>query len=192
MPASSTPYEDKEALERRLKDVDKRLLENAIQMISRLYYEEPDFKKMAKGAIDNLITLADGSKPQKYLDGLANPALREHFVQKLEEIRSDVTNRDRFSQRDLERLFNTVAFLNRGSVELPESLLVVEFVEGCISELDDFTGMVWPAERPRVRQDDDGRVRRRRHSARPGRAQQPTEGRHAARRLARTRSRHRA
>jgi len=139
-------YKDKKALEQRIRGVDKGLLRSAIKMIEHLYYQEPDFKEMAAGALDNLVTLAGVSKLRDFLDGLGNPVLREHFLRRLREFRAALDNEKSYGYRDLLRLFNQVSDLNRESVELPEGLLVAEFLEGVLARLDEYTGMIWPAD----------------------------------------------
>ena len=139
-------YKDEKALQERLRGVDKGLLRSAIKMIQHLYYREPDFKDLARGALDHLETLCSVTKLRGYLDGLGNPALREHFVRKLADYRAEVDAEKSYSDKDLLRLFNRLADLNKESIELPDELLVVEFMEGVISKLDDYTSMIWPAD----------------------------------------------
>lgn len=139
-------YENDEKLQERIRDVDRELLQSAVKMVERLYYEEPDFKLMAGGALDNLITLSQVKKLQDYLDGLANPALRNYFTQRVKEYKDELERESEYTYKDLLRLFNRVNSLNRGSIEIPTGLLVVEFVEGMLSELDEYTGMIWPAD----------------------------------------------
>ena len=69
-------YKDEKTLQERIRDVDKNLLVSTIKLIDRLYYQDPDFKLMARGALDNLTTVCSVTKLRGFLDGLANPALR--------------------------------------------------------------------------------------------------------------------
>ena len=139
-------YEDDKSMRERIKDVNKDLLQTAVRLIHRLYYEEPDFKKAAGGALDNLTTLCGTSKLYKYLDGLANPALRQHFLRGLDDLRTELKGTTEYSYKDLLRLFNQVSELNRGSIELPDGLLVIEFLEGVHNDLDEYTDVFWPAD----------------------------------------------
>ena len=141
-------YKDEKALQERIRDVDRGLLRSAIKLIDHLYYREPDYREMAEGALDDLTTLCSTTKLRGFLDGLANPALREHFVRRLAEFRNEVAGERGadLGYKDLLRLFNQVSDLNRESIELPEGLLVVEFLDGVISKLDDHTDMIWPAD----------------------------------------------
>ncbi|MBN2446294.1 MAG: S41 family peptidase [Phycisphaerae bacterium] len=139
-------YKNEEEYKRRVEDVNDNLLRNAIRKISSSYYEKPDFRKAAEGALDNLVTLCETSKLYDYLDGIANPAARELFLKKLEQLRTEVQAAKRFDDSDLMGLYSEVSDASRASVELDEGLLVTEFVEGALDELDDFTAMVWPVD----------------------------------------------
>ena len=139
-------YKDEKALQERIKGVDRSMLRSAVRMVQHLYYREPDFKELAEGALDQLQTLCSVTKLRKFLDGLGNPATRELFTRKLAELRAEVEKEKTFGDKDLVRVFNRVSDVSKESVELPEGLLVVEFMEGIISKLDDYTGMIWPAD----------------------------------------------
>jgi carboxyl-terminal processing protease len=139
-------YKDEKSLKERIRDVDRSLLQQSVKMIEHLYYKDPDFKDMAYGALDNLATLCHVKKMQGYMDGLANPATRDHFLKRLQELRVTVGNEKGYSYRDFLRLFDQVFNANRESVELPEGLLVVEYLEGAVGKLDDYSNMIWPAD----------------------------------------------
>jgi carboxyl-terminal processing protease len=139
-------YKNAEALREHIRDVDKSLFRTAVRRIQQMYFKEPDFKQISQEGLDQLLTLCRVQKLQKFLDGLGNPALREHFVRRITELRTEVAAEKEFTDKDLLRLFNRVLDLNRESLELPEGLVIVEFVEGLISGLDDYTGMVWPSD----------------------------------------------
>ena len=141
-------YEDMEALQERIRDVDSGLLRRAVRQISNLYYQDPDFRQMADGALENIETLCMTTKLYEFLDGMADPFSRKYFLSNLAELRAEIAGgrEGNFTYRDLTRLFRQVANLSRESIELPEGLLVIEFVEGVVSKLDDYTSVIWPAD----------------------------------------------
>jgi carboxyl-terminal processing protease len=141
-------YKDKEELDRRIKDVDKNLLRTAVSFISKNYYRDPDFTKMGEGAIENLIALAETQKTYDYLHGLGNPVTRQGFEAGLKELRDWPRTEERFNSKDLLKLYNRVADLNDKTAELPEGLLVMEFLEGALQQLDEYTSMIWPVDAP--------------------------------------------
>jgi carboxyl-terminal processing protease len=140
-------YDDEEELERRIDGANYQLLRSVVRVIDQTYYEEPDFKVMALGAIDNLITLCETSKLYEFLDGVGNPATRSYFESKLRDLRKHVEKQDEYDYLDFLRLYKRdVVEANRKSIELPDGLLVVEFLEGALAKLDDFTSVVWPVD----------------------------------------------
>lgn len=139
-------YKDQEALDKRIDSVDIDLLRSAIRLIHKDYYEDPDFKRLAEGALDNLTTVAQTKQLYEFMHGLGNPDTRELFQSKLKELKDSVRGEERYNYKDLLKLYNRVATVNTETVELPEGLLVVEFLEGALRELDQFTSMVWPVD----------------------------------------------
>lgn len=141
-------YKDKAEFERRIKDVDKNLLRSAVSFINKNYYRDPDFTKMGEGAIDNLLALTETQKTYDYLNGLGNPVTRTSFQEGLKELRAWPRTEERFNSKDLLKLYNRVADLNDKTAELPEGLLVMEFLEGALQQLDEYTSMIWPVDAP--------------------------------------------
>ena len=145
-------YETDEDIERRIEHVTMDLLDNSVALINENYYQEPDFASMAEGALDNLAALCtttrlyDGPKASKYFDGVGNPASREHFLGQLEQMRQDVRTDANFTEKDLRRLARAVRKASEDSISLPDGLIIVEFMEGGLGKLDDFTSIVWPAD----------------------------------------------
>ncbi|MCA9242875.1 MAG: S41 family peptidase [Phycisphaerales bacterium] len=141
-----TLYDSDEDVQRRLEDVAPDLLLTALRRIDDNYYTEPDFLKMGQGALDSLLTLATTPKMFERFPGLGSPNMRESFVSLLREKRNGLDGTTRYTRRDLEKLFQDIARVNRETVELPTGLLVVEFTEGAMEQLDEFSSMVWPAD----------------------------------------------
>jgi carboxyl-terminal processing protease len=141
-------YKDPNALAERTEGVDRDIFRNAIRIIERRYFEEPNFKKSTLGGLDNLMAVARSEKLRTYLDGLANSKAREHFVSRLTALRNEVAGAETMSYKDVFRVFTQVVDANKVSVELPEPLLVVEFLDGSDAELDDYTSIIWPADAP--------------------------------------------
>ncbi|MBU0618013.1 MAG: PDZ domain-containing protein, partial [Planctomycetes bacterium] len=145
-------YETSEDVERRIMDVSPELLYRALTLIDESYYGKPDFKKMAEGGLDNLLALCNTTKLYKGpdaagdFDGIADPTAREHFLGRLKTERQALKSRVAYTHKDLIALYNTIEQENRRSIELPTGLLIVEFMEGVVEQLDDFTSIIWPAD----------------------------------------------
>lgn len=139
-------YGDAKDLEERIDGVTKSMLTNVVTRVRDNYYEDPDFKKMATGALRSLKVLCTTPKLYKTFDGIANPHFRDYFLKKLQDFQRDVEREQKFSARDLLRLFNDVYSESQVSVQVPQEVLVIEFTEGALLQLDDFTSMIWPAD----------------------------------------------
>jgi len=142
-------YSDDETVERRLKGVNAKLLYNAVRIIDETYYERPDFRKMATGALDNIEALVTAEKlydAAKVFNGIANPRAREHFLSRIGDQRRELENARNFEARHLIAMFKEIQKANAASVSLPEELLIVEFTDGALTSLDDYTSLVWPSE----------------------------------------------
>lgn len=145
-------YENQEDLRRRIEDVDYDLLTLSLTRVNDYYYEKPDFKKMAMGALDNLVALCTTTKLYQAddaagdLDGIADPLAREYFLNKLEQERQKLTESSLYTHKDLKDLCGTLRETNAATISLPPELLILEFAEGAFEELDDFTSIVWPVD----------------------------------------------
>lgn len=144
-------YRNAAEVDRRLKGVTPVMFERAMDAVSRMYFKEPDFKKMAHGGLDNLVALSNTTKlyeVSKLLDGIAAQPMRQAFLDKLEDLRKKVDKDKDFGEHDMVRLFSQVQKASKETVSLPEAMLVVEFTDGALGELDQFTSMIWPVDGP--------------------------------------------
>lgn len=142
-------YSKDEDIQRRIENVDADMLKRALSLIRDQYFEEPDFRKMAEGALDNVAALCRAAKlydSSRFFDGVANPASREHFLAAIERLRTQMNDAKTFGDRDLWETFVALLRANKDSCSLPEGLLVVEFTEGALARLDPFTSVIWPAD----------------------------------------------
>lgn len=139
-------YKDQKAIKKRIEGVTRWLLEKSLVLIDKHYYREPDFKEMAEGALERLITMSETPKLHDVFDGLANPALRSVFVESLKEAREKVRRAESYDRRRLFKLYRDVYAANQRTVELDERVLVMEFLDGAVSKLDQFSNVIWPAD----------------------------------------------
>lgn len=142
-------YKNDAELQRRIKGVNAGLLQQIVGNIAQMYYEKPDFKAMAEGALDALDALCHTTKlynASKVFDGLASATAREHFLAKLAQQRREIAASTHVDERTLLGLYKTLRDVNKVSVSLPEELLVMEFTEGALNRLDDYTTPIWPVD----------------------------------------------
>ena len=122
---------------------DANLVEKAIEKLSR-YVARVDYRKVVDGALESVKVLAKTTEAGASFPKLKNDALRKQFVEALDSMAKDTAARDRVSQMDLQLALNGVLRASEKSVEIPTSVLVVEFADGMLEQLDKFTSMIWP------------------------------------------------
>ncbi len=152
-------YKDREAVQQRIRGVGEEVLRNVVRLIHDYYYEPPDFRQMAEGALDELIALCHTKKLYDVFDGVATPDLRDYFVSNLKRERERLGGKKEITYRDLLGLAERIEKLNSGSIALPRALLIVEFLEGALSRLDDYTNVIWPADLANFEKGMNGRFR---------------------------------
>jgi carboxyl-terminal processing protease len=122
---------------------DANLVEKAIEKLSR-YVSRVDYRKVADGALESIKVLARTTKIASSFPKLKNEKLRKQFIEALDSMGRDIAARDRVSQMDIQLALNGVLRASEKSVEIPTSVLVVEFADGMLERLDKFSSMIWP------------------------------------------------
>jgi len=122
---------------------DANLVEKAIEKLSR-YVARVDYRKVVNGALDGVKVLAMTTEAGHSFPKLKDKALRKQFIEALEAMAKDTAARDRVSQMDLQLALNGVLRASEKSVEIPTAVLVVEFADGMLEQLDKFSSMIWP------------------------------------------------
>ncbi|MBL7220955.1 MAG: S41 family peptidase [Phycisphaerae bacterium] len=122
---------------------DANLVEKAIDKLSR-YVSRVDYRKVVGGALESIKVLALTPEVASSFPKLKNDGLRKQFINALDSMARDIAARDRVSQMDLQLALNGVLRASEKSVEIPTSVLVVEFADGMLERLDKFSSMIWP------------------------------------------------
>jgi len=122
---------------------DANLVEKAIEKLSR-YVSRVDYRKVADGALESIKVLALTPEVSSSFPKLKDDNLRKQFIDALDAMARDITARDRVSQMDIQLALNGVLRASEKSVEIPTSVLVVEFADGMLERLDRFSSMIWP------------------------------------------------
>ena len=122
---------------------DANLVEKAIEKLSR-YVSRVDYRKVADGAMESIKVLALTPEAGASFPKLKDDDLRKQFIDALDSMARDIAARDRVSQMDIQLALNGVLRASEKSVEIPTSVLVVEFADGMLERLDKFSSMIWP------------------------------------------------
>ncbi|HUU82927.1 MAG TPA: S41 family peptidase [Phycisphaerae bacterium] len=129
-----------------LQGIEWRMVRSALYRIDRNYVSDVDFRELTVAGLEQLVLLARSGALQQVFDSLADEWDREQFIQRVEERIGQVRRMDSVSFSDAIKLFRRVMKINEETVNLPEALIVSEFMNGALETLDEFTAMIWPVE----------------------------------------------
>lgn len=142
-------FDDKAMWKDEVVNVQWRDAENALELISVAYVQDPDFKKITEAGLEHLLLLAESPAAQKTFSGLANENDRKDFEARVKENLEQVRAAPSVDRRECVRRFRRVVKqINPETVRLPEEVLVNELMYGAVQPpgLDDFTGIIWPSD----------------------------------------------
>ncbi len=140
-------YGPKSAWRTDLRDVSAGVIPQILDRMDADYVEKVDFKVLCTNGIEHLLLLAEAKSLAKTFSTLGDKDLVSHFTTRLNGLlKSRVQAMDDLTPRQVFEVFKRIQDANNGSLRLPESVLVDEFVAGMLEQLDDFTSVIWPAE----------------------------------------------
>lgn len=132
----------------RHKDIDKEMFKRAITALDYNYVTTIDYSELARKALKRCqllvsvltkMELDESISFQRDIDGISawNSGLNTE-LEKIDESLIGVT-RDKFLN-----IFNKVLALNGKTIKLTEEVLIAQFAEAALGELDPYTMLVWP------------------------------------------------
>lgn len=124
------------------------IVANTLRRIKSDYVREPDFKAFAVAGLESLLTLARTPElgKQEGFERLSDRNRTTRFTGQLESLLADIQQREQLSERDVMGAFNDLLVVNERTLQLPREVLVFEFMDAALEELDRFSNIIWPAE----------------------------------------------
>jgi len=122
------------------------MVRQALDQISLNYVRHPSFKEVAAGGLENLLILAETPAMAEVFETIGQPELVGQFTGGIRSLRTRLERETFVNSRQVYNWFAELLELNQRTLELPEELLVVEFMDGALEPLDDFSSVVWPQE----------------------------------------------
>lgn len=129
-----------------LANVRMDMLVDALEETRSNYYRDINYKMLTLGGLRGLETLATTPELQKAFPRLGEPARRDAFLASVQQLLDRAEEANAANEHIVLRatLMN-LQVVNRDTLQLPDEVLVNEFAQGAFSELDQFTGMIWPS-----------------------------------------------
>lgn len=127
-----------------LKGIDFDMMPGAMRDAVTNYYRDVDYNTLTLGGLQALRLLATTPGIDAAFPRLANKADCEKFLAMVDDAVAMAKRGDPESYSDFKAVINRVREGNRSTVDLPEMVIVHEFMDGAFEELDPFSSMIWP------------------------------------------------
>jgi len=130
-----------------LRGVRMEMLSEALSDARGNYYRDVPMRDMLMGGLKGVRAILATKGLEKTFPGLSNAAKDQEFATRLDDLAdrvkaSTIANETEIRQSVVARL----RAANADTVDLPEQVLVNEFADGALAELDPFSNMIWPSE----------------------------------------------
>ncbi len=142
--ATSRPVDPEPTWQELVQGVDAAMAEKVISQLDSYYVTAVDYAQLARGALAAVKVLAETPQVTETFPGLADASKRQAFLAAVDDQLRAIETRDRPDHLDLTLALNSVLRSSERTVNIPVAVLVVEFTDGFLSELDEFSSMVWP------------------------------------------------
>lgn len=138
--------EHKEKWEKDLAGIEPTMIGEAFLQIARHYVRQADFKKALKGGIENLLVLAGTTNLANAFERLGDQECRVRFTGELTTLIHRIDGLDEIDGNDAYDFFGKILKCNARTLNLPQGLVINEFMEGALYPLDHFSSMIWPSD----------------------------------------------
>ena len=131
-----------------LEGITMTMLRNALDDAREGYVRPVELKAMLLGGIEALRAVATTPGLERAFPSLEDEAAVDAFLAELDKQRDQVeaSEAEAIDRAATANLLRAVAVANDRGLDLPEAVLVSEFADGALGELDPFTSMIWPSQ----------------------------------------------
>ncbi|MCG3180704.1 MAG: hypothetical protein BIFFINMI_03067 [Phycisphaerae bacterium] len=140
-------YHTPEDSAKQINGIDEGMFREALNQVHRFYVTDPDYKKMTVTALECLHALTEVPSLTKAFPVLADEATRKKFADGVDNLRKKAQDQQAIHFADIHQYFVRAGVVNEDTVKLPKALMVREFFDGALDELDPFSSMIWPTEK---------------------------------------------
>ncbi|MHC4561499.1 MAG: S41 family peptidase [Planctomycetota bacterium] len=145
--AGETPA-PRETWRQMVRGVSEQTVRSIITRVDSYYVTDVDYAKLIRGALTSVQVLAETPQVAGTFEGLADETQRRAFLDVIEQavnaLPAPRSEADKLDRLDLVVALKTVLESSEQTVKLPVGVLAVEFVEGFLGELDEFSSPIWP------------------------------------------------
>ena len=140
------PASDEPRWREMIANIDTDMVRHAINQIDDNYVERPDYRKMGAGAMEALKILVESKESRGAFPSLSDEGKRNAFLQAVDTQLSLLKGKDTVDHLDLSLALDRLLKANAATADLPPEVVDMEFAEGMLGQIDEFSGMIWPYE----------------------------------------------
>ncbi len=130
-----------------LKGVQFDMLWDALEDARTNYYREVNYRQMMNGGLKSLEAIATTQGLEKAFPLLSDQTKRQAFLEAIRKGQAEMAEAgDNGEKLAARTVLAELRAANRASIALPEEVLVSEFSDGALAELDPFSNIIWPSD----------------------------------------------
>jgi carboxyl-terminal processing protease len=124
--------------------IDAKMVRRAISRLGESYVSAVDYRKLAEGGLNAVKVLVETPQAGVTFSSLKDDAKRTAFLKVINAELDDLKKKDRIDKIRLHITLNRIVDANENTIDLPLGVIVMEFADGFMKELDRFSTMIWP------------------------------------------------
>ncbi len=129
-----------------VKGITMTMLRDALKDARQYHVREASMREMLLGGLDALDAIATTRGLEATFPSLQDEQATRRFLDGLAEQRQALEGDREPDEGQMSTLLRTVTALNNRTIQLPDEVLVSEFADGSLSQLDPFTAVIWPSQ----------------------------------------------
>ena len=126
------------------RDIDAKMVRIAISRLGDSYVSPVDYRKLAEGGLNAVKVLVETPQASVTFPSLKDDAKRTAFLKVIDAKLADLKKKDRLDKIDLLMTQRHILDASENTIDLPLGVIVMEFADGFMKELDRFSTMIWP------------------------------------------------
>jgi len=133
--------------EQLVEGIDVDMVRTIISRVDSYYVVAADYRKLIDEALTSIRVLAETPQAADSFDSLADDDLRNEFLDSISDTEQHFAQKDGpLDYLDLLLALNRVLEASERTVNIPSSVLAMEFADGLLGGLDTFSAAIWPNE----------------------------------------------
>jgi carboxyl-terminal processing protease len=128
-----------------LRGVRPEMLRQALRDAVDNYYRDVSYRQVGSGGLRGWRVLLSTPGLEKAFAGLADATAKARFTEAIDEWQAKLDQaRIDSARRVVEQMLDEMLALSEKTIAIPQEVLVSEFADGALAELDPFSNVMWP------------------------------------------------